>query len=64
MSTRIQQVHDFITFFKPEITAEIVPITDVYGPTAWEPNIQALVISKETLKGGDASESLLFFIAA
>ena len=56
LSTRIQRVRDFLTFFKPEITPEIVPITDVYGPTGWDPNVQALVVSKETLSGGDASK--------
>ena len=56
LSTRIQRVRDFLTFFKPEITPEIVPITDVYGPTGWDPNVQALVVSKETLSGGDASQ--------
>ncbi|KJA14809.1 hypothetical protein HYPSUDRAFT_149909 [Hypholoma sublateritium FD-334 SS-4] len=54
LATRIQRVRDFLTFFKPEIIPEIVPITDVYGPTGWDPNIQALVVSKETLSGGDA----------
>lgn len=63
LSTRIQKVRDFLTFFKPEITPEIVPITDVYGPTGWDPNIQALVVSKETLSGGDASQHLISFLS-
>jgi len=43
-----------LELFKPGLEYDIVPIKDVYGPTAWDPNIQALVVSKETLKGADA----------
>jgi hypothetical protein len=55
IATRTQHVRDFLKFFKPQICADIVPITDVYGPTAWDPNIQAIVVSKETKGGADAS---------
>ncbi|KAF8197511.1 Nucleotidylyl transferase [Pholiota molesta] len=51
---RMQRVHDFVRLFKPEILADIVPINDVYGPTGWDPDIQALVVSKETLSGAEA----------
>ncbi|KAF8912096.1 hypothetical protein CPB84DRAFT_1761253 [Gymnopilus junonius] len=54
LSTRTEQVRKFLQFFKPDIEADIVPITDVYGPTGWDPNIQALVVSRETLSGADA----------
>jgi pantetheine-phosphate adenylyltransferase len=40
--------------FKPSLVYEIVPIHDVYGPTAADPNIQALVVSMETVSGGKA----------
>lgn len=33
---------------------EIVPLSDPAGPTKSDPNIQCLVISSETLKGGQA----------
>ena len=42
-------------FFKPGLVYDIVPIDDVYGPTAVDPNIQALVVSRETLAGASAS---------
>lgn len=31
----------------------------MYGPTRWDPNIQALVVSKETISGAEASTSSL-----
>ena len=51
---RIQGVRRFMELFKPSLVYEIVPINDVYGPTATDPNIQALVVSKETASGGKA----------
>lgn len=56
---RSKRVRGFLEFFKPGLVYDIVPINDVYGPTAWDPNIQALVVSKETL--GGATESASFF---
>ena len=56
LSVRMEKVRNFLTLFKPEIVSDIVPIHDVYGPTAWDPDIQALVVSKETLSGADASK--------
>jgi len=51
---RIALVRSFLTLFKPGLELSIVPINDVYGPTSWDPNIQALVVSKETLSGAAA----------
>ncbi len=56
---RSERVRAFLTLFKPSLIFDIVPINDVYGPTAWDPNIQALVVSKETLPGAAASKSHL-----
>ncbi|KAF8510995.1 hypothetical protein BU17DRAFT_54918 [Hysterangium stoloniferum] len=55
---RIKGVHDFLHLFKPGLVYDIVPIADVYGPTAWDPNIQALVVSKETLPGAASIASV------
>ena len=52
---RKERTHQFLTLFKPSVEYDIVPITDVYGPTGWDPNIQALVVSRETLSGGKMS---------
>ncbi|KAF5358168.1 hypothetical protein D9756_001334 [Leucocoprinus leucothites] len=51
ISQRSNRVRGFLTFFKPDLVYNIVSINNVYGPTAWDPNIQALVVSKETLGG-------------
>ena len=53
---RIRGVQQFMELFKPSLVYDIVPIHDVYGPTATDPNIQALVVSKETASGGRAGE--------
>ena len=55
---RMRGVQQFMELFKPSLVYEIVPIHDVYGPTATDPNIQALVVSKETASGGRAGECL------
>jgi phosphopantetheine adenylyltransferase len=56
---RAEQVRKFLQFFKPSVVPDITPIIDVYGPTGWDPNIQALVVSKETIGGAEASTSRL-----
>jgi len=53
---RTSRIRAFLTLFKPSLELDIVPIDDVFGPTGWDPNIQALVVSKETLSGGAAIE--------
>lgn len=44
--------------FRPDLEYELVDLHDVYGPTGSDPDIQALVVSKETLSGAAASTSL------
>lgn len=63
LSKRTQRVHQFLSFCKPGLILDIVPIIDVYGPTGWDPNIQALVVSKETLAGAEASQFFFFVMA-
>lgn len=50
---RKSHVMAFIAKADPSVTIEILPINDVCGPTGHEPNIQALIVSKETQAGGD-----------
>lgn len=54
ISSRIASVRSFVKMFKPSIECNAVPIQDVYGPTGWDPNIQALVVSRETLGGASS----------
>lgn len=48
----------FLELFRPDIVHDLVPIDDVFGPTGWDADIQALVVSKETLSGASSSASL------
>jgi len=57
IDVRTEHVKSFLKFFKPSIILDITPIVDVYGPTSWDPNIQALVVSKETISGAEAITS-------
>jgi len=61
LPSRISGVRAFLSLFKPGLIYDIVPIDDVYGPTGWDPNIQALVVSKETLGGATSSSCLDLF---
>lgn len=54
---RVKNVETYLNFVKRGITYEVVPITDPFGPTVSDPTIDALVVSKETLKGGDLVNS-------
>jgi len=56
IDVRISAVRGFLELFKRGVQYDIVPIADVYGPTASDPNIQALIVSKETVSGANASE--------
>ncbi|KAG8772287.1 hypothetical protein FRC12_003136 [Ceratobasidium sp. 428] len=64
IDSRTAGVRSFVKMFKPSIVCEAVPIQDVYGPTAWDPNIQALVVSRETLNGASSSSVPHLYINA
>ena len=53
ISDRIKNVCDFLTDVKPTLQLDVVAITDIFGPTGWDPDIDCLVVSQETAKGGD-----------
>lgn len=58
LEMRKANVRSFLELFKPgriehRIEYDIVTITDPYGPTGWDPNIQALVVSRETISGAE-----------
>ncbi|KAL0058566.1 hypothetical protein AAF712_014758 [Marasmius tenuissimus] len=54
LDIRIENVRRFLKRSAPHLEVyDIVPIEDVYGPTAWDTEVEALVVSKETLRGAD-----------
>lgn len=48
---RKHQVSHFISTFNPHIKLSVYPINDVCGPTGYIEDIDAIVVSKETVKG-------------
>eukprot|EP00123_Amoebidium_parasiticum_P018698 comp24264_c3_seq6/m.45171 comp24264_c3_seq6/g.45171 ORF comp24264_c3_seq6/g.45171 comp24264_c3_seq6/m.45171 type:complete len:321 (-) comp24264_c3_seq6:179-1141(-) len=49
---RIENARAFMATVRPGIDYTMVPLYDVYGPTASDPEITALAVSLETEKGG------------
>lgn len=60
LPTRMAKVTSFLALFRPGLIYDVVPINDVYGPTGWDPDIQALVVSRETLSGAASSQFSTF----
>lgn len=52
-TVRIDSVVQFIETVKPQIGHSVVPITDMFGPTITDPDLQCIVVSDETKKGGE-----------
>ena len=49
---RIIDVLSFLTDVKPSLQYKVTPITDPFGPTLVDEALQCLVVSEETVKGG------------
>lgn len=49
---RIKDVEEVLEKIDNTLTYEVVPITDPFGPTAFDPNMQLIVVSEETKRGG------------
>lgn len=63
LSARLHSVRNFLRLFKPGLVYDLVAISDQYGPTAWDSNIQALVVSKETLPGAASGTFVLLALS-
>ncbi|QLL30223.1 hypothetical protein HG536_0A00400 [Torulaspora globosa] len=50
---RAKNVQQFLHLLKPNLDTQIVPIKDVCGPTGTVPEIECLVVSRETVAGGE-----------
>ena len=50
---RTSDVKRFLGDVKAGIEHDVVPITDVYGPTAWDEKLECLVVSPETARGAE-----------
>ena len=48
----------FLTLIARNLELDLVPIQDVYGPTAYDPEISGLVISEETRAGAQSIAEL------
>ena len=48
IEVRINKVKSILQDYRPDLDIDVVPITDVFGPTAWDPDLTCLVASSET----------------
>ncbi|XP_064613694.1 bifunctional coenzyme A synthase-like isoform X2 [Liolophura sinensis] len=52
IETRINDVKTFMQEVKPRLRYTVVPINDPFGPSTQDPQLQCIVVSQETLRGG------------
>ena len=48
---RKQGVDDFLSLIKPHLSLDLCELSDPFGPTVTDPDIQAIVVSSETIPG-------------
>lgn len=53
VDTRIANVLDFLEHVDGGLKYDVVPISDMFGPTITDPDLDLLVVSEETVKGGE-----------
>ncbi|RCN32358.1 dephospho-CoA kinase [Ancylostoma caninum] len=54
VSARIRAVEDFIADVSDSVVCLAEPIEDPFGPSTRIPDLEAIVVSQETIKGGEA----------
>lgn len=52
LETRLVGVTDFLIDICPELEQNVVSISDPFGPAVIDPSMNLIVVSEETLKGG------------
>lgn len=55
---RLERVNNFLKDLSPQINARVIPIDNPFGPTIVEKDIQLLVVSHETIRGGQKINEL------
>jgi phosphopantetheine adenylyltransferase / dephospho-CoA kinase len=58
LQQRIDDVREFLTDIDSSVNYEIVPIQDPFGPTITDPDMDLIVVSAETIKGGEKINSI------
>jgi phosphopantetheine adenylyltransferase / dephospho-CoA kinase len=53
LEQRIVEVKEFLNDIDNTINLEVIPIQDPFGPTVTDPDFDLIVVSSETLKGGE-----------
>ncbi|KAJ7984620.1 hypothetical protein DPEC_G00356660 [Dallia pectoralis] len=51
---RVQHLREFLQDVKPSLQYDIVPLSDPFGPSVVEAQLECIVVSEETRKGGEA----------
>ncbi|XP_032566931.1 bifunctional coenzyme A synthase [Chiroxiphia lanceolata] len=51
---RAAKLREFLEDVKPSLSYDIVPLADPFGPSVTDPDLQCLVVSEETRRGGEA----------
>ncbi|XP_055038820.2 bifunctional coenzyme A synthase [Misgurnus anguillicaudatus] len=51
---RVHRLREFLNDVKPSLKYEIFPLSDPFGPSISDPELQCIVVSEETRRGGEA----------
>ncbi|CAI4227689.1 unnamed protein product [Auanema sp. JU1783] len=54
VETRMMAVRDFVSDVSDDVVCLPEPIVDPFGPSIVVPDLEAIIVSKETIKGGEA----------